>query len=141
MKGATLSSFAARGPGSPSVLLDARAQSGVDAALCHRTPKELRNSSALAEARHDGIRIVHTSAPRTSADGLKCGPQPCVIGELGMWRQIGMRGPRRQYRDALRRREGLIPFAHEIDGSDEIHPIDDQAHAIALPQSAYRAAS
>ena len=46
-----------------------------------------------AERGDDGVGVVDAAAPGAAADGLQGGPEPGVVGQVGVGREVGVRRP------------------------------------------------
>ena len=120
--------------------LRARHQPGNGSNHCEAVSKSARSREKLIESGHDRIGIIDTAAPCAAADRLQRRPEPGVVGQVGIGRELGMRRSVGQHASAL--------FGAELDsvGTDKIErpfqldPVDNDPDHIAVAQLADRSA-
>jgi hypothetical protein len=92
------------------------------------------------ERGHDGLDVVHASAPRAAAHLLERRPEARVGRKLRIGPEVGARSPRREHARALVGAERASAVADQIDRPLEPMTIDHDLDEIAVLDLADRAA-
>src|SRR5881628_316539 len=98
----------------------------------HRRPSRSPPKLSRRHGLDDRVDVVDTATPRPSADVLQRRPQPRVIGQIGVGRQIGAWRSRREHARALVDPEVAIAVAHEIDRALQAIAVDDDLDQVAV---------
>src|SRR5437867_840001 len=97
-------------------------------------PKWFRYGTVLppADRLDNRLHVVDTAAPRPAAHLLERGPQPRVVGQIGIGREIGARRARREQARALLDADVAIAVADDIDRSLQAVAIHDDLDQVAV---------
>ena len=84
----------------------------------------------------DLLGIVHTAAPGATADLLESGPQACVVGQIGVWGQIGAGRAGGKDFGPFFRGEAPPVFTHKVHLAVQGLAVEQNADAIAIAEPA-----
>ena len=96
--------------------------------------------AAFVEERGDGVDVVDAAAPDASAGLDEGGPEAGVVGEIGMWREVGARSSLGKKLGGNFGAHRSVRSADEVDRAGEIFAIDDDLDLVAVAEFADGAA-
>ena len=87
---------------------------------------------ARREGFDDRLDIENTTTPGSSAGILKGCPEPRIVGDLRIWKQVGSRGSRCQYPGPFLRTKRLSSMTYQIDAPFQLVAIDDNLNNVSV---------
>src|SRR5712692_1310428 len=88
------------------------------------------------ERRSDRVHVVDAAAPCAAARLLEQRPEPRVLGQVLVGREVRAWRPARKHAGALLGPEDVFAVAHQVDGALEAVPVHDDADQVALENAA-----
>src|SRR5262245_48238078 len=95
-----------------------------------------RGTRRATEGGDNGVHVVDAAAPGPAARLLKERPEPRVLRQARVRRQVGTRRPAGEHARALLGPEDLLVVADQIHAALEAIPVHDDANEIALDDAA-----
>ncbi len=88
------------------------------------------------EGGDDGVHVVDAAAPGAAARLLERGPEPRVVGQVGIGREVGPGRPRREHARALLGAEHGLAVADQVDRALQAVPVHDDLDEVAVQHAA-----
>ena len=121
-----------------SVLFTVRRGDGFNNVITIK-PLKVKGPRSPSQRRDDRVRIVNAAPPSAAADGLQRGPEPGVVGEIGIGRKLGMGlAFVENGRSVIRSEVVALAVADQIDGSLQAVAVDHDPDPVAVAEFADR---